>query len=128
MKDLAKASIIVFHNTLSREGKVGMFVFKTLSCFLGGTVVSKNYSKVILIDKMKALDIFGYLPGYTGCRQSFFYTYTAAALSAGISNVEELEDYGKQQLLHFRGQKPLLLQDKPEIVDVNTETQDVKEE
>ena len=118
LKQLAKAKIIVYHNTMSKDGLVGTFVFKTLSCFLGGTIIPRNYGKIVLVDKFQALDIFGYLPGYSGCRRSYFHTYTAAALSAGIENVDELEEYGKHHLLRHKAVTPLMIENvKPDKAD-----------
>lgn len=90
---------------MSQEGKVANFVFKTLSLFLGAMIIPESYEKIILIEKSTALEIFGCYPGYGDNRRGYFHTYVAVALSLGIENPEELEEYGKQRLLRYK-QKP----------------------
>ena len=78
------------------------FLFKTLSRFLGANIVPRTYDKIILIEKVSALDIFGYWPGYRACRRAYFHTYTADALAIGVQNPEELDEYGKHFLLRYK--------------------------
>ena len=113
IKSLSKSKILIYHNNLSEEGTLATFFFKTMSRFLGGAVIPGSYEKVILVEKIIALSVFGYQPTISCSRRGYFLAYTAFALALGIENVEELltGPYGKNRLLRHKGKTVLLLKD-----------------
>ena len=113
IKSLSKSKILIYHNNLSVEGTLATFFFKTMSRFLGGAVIPGSYEKVILVEKVTALTVFGYQPTISCSRRGYFLAYTAFALALGIENVEELltGPYGKNRLLRHKGKTVLLLKD-----------------
>ena len=113
IKSLSKSKILIYHNNLSEEGTPATFLFKTMSRFLGGAVIPGSYEKVILVEKITALTVFGYQPTISCSRRGYFLAYTAFALALGIENVEELltGPYDKNRLLRHKGKTVLLLKD-----------------
>ena len=116
LQDLLKGKILVYHNSMSHEGVLANFVFKTLARFLGGFTIPQNYDKIILVERLTALDSFGYQPGHVGSRRSYFYTYTALALSMGIESPEQLIDYGKHMMLRYR--KPVFKESNQKMLQL----------
>lgn len=76
--------------------------FKTLSHFLGGYHISRGVSKVILIEKHTAIQVFGYGCGIMCSRAGYFLSYTAYAKALGINDPKELTSYGKHYMLRHR--------------------------
>lgn len=111
IKALSKSKVLIYHNNLSEEGTLATFFFKTMSRFLGGTVIPSSYEKVILVEKVTALTVFGYQPTIRCSRRGYFLAYTAFALALGIENIDELltGPYGKNRLLRYKGKTEQLL-------------------
>lgn len=115
IKALSKSKVLIYHNHLSEEGTLATFFFKTLSRFLGGAVIPSSYEKVILVEKVTALSVFGYQPTIRCSRRGYFLAYTAFALSLGIDSIDDLitGPYGKNRLLRYKGRtEQLLIEDK----------------
>ena len=97
--DLASAKILIYHRQLSNNGEAIVYFFKCLSRVLGGHELSWQKEKIILIERLSAIDIFG---DYVNKQASYFLSYTSYALACGVKDPKCLEGYGKHKLIRFR--------------------------
>ena len=99
--DLASAKILIYHRQLSNNGEAIVYFFKCLSRVLGGHELLWQKEKIILIERLSAIDIFGDYVNKQASRASYFLSYTSYALACGVNDPKCLEGYGKHKLIRF---------------------------
>ena len=97
--NLCNAKLLIYHGTMSNNGKAIILFFKCLSEALGGHSLAWSIDKVILIEKRYALHIFGYYSEKQCSRAGYFLSYTPYALTASVKDPLRLEPYGKHKLI-----------------------------
>ena len=73
-----------------------------MSRVLGGHELSWQKEKIILIERLSTIDIFGDYVNKQASRASYFLSYTSYALACGVNDPKCLEGYGKHKLIRFR--------------------------
>lgn len=96
---LGNPSLVIYHMKLSCNGYMPVFALKTLSRYLGSYIIHASASKIILLEKKTAIDVFGYAHAHQGSLAGSYLTYTALALSIGVDDPLKLTDQGKKFLL-----------------------------
>ena len=71
--DLGSAKILIYHRQLSNNGEAIVYFFKCLSRVLGGHELSWQKEKIILIERLSAIDIFGDYVNKQASRASYFF-------------------------------------------------------
>ena len=72
-----------------------MFTITTMSHYLGGYIVHSSASKVLLLEKQTAIEIFGYAHAMQGSLVGNYLTFTGLVLSLGTKDFAQLTDGGK---------------------------------
>ncbi|KAI5060528.1 hypothetical protein GOP47_0024948 [Adiantum capillus-veneris] len=99
IKYLACPDLVIFHMKYSSDGYIPLFVYKTLSKYLGGYVLHPNATKVSLLEKECAINVFGYGHAMQGSLAGSYLAYTRYALAKGIKHYRDLSPSGKRFLL-----------------------------
>lgn len=102
LKAFPNKGVLIFHTKYSNSVYSPLLTFKTLSHFLGGHPISRGVSKVILLEKQAAIQVFGYGCGMMCSRAGYFLSYTAYAKALGIDDPKDLTPYGKHHMLRHR--------------------------
>ena len=123
--------VIIFHKDFSQDnGKFSLFALKVLSRFCGGYSMPLNAEKVIMVEKQFALRVFGIGFGCQALRSSYYLSYTAQAIAAGIKEPENLHPYGKRHFMRTRKIKVALdvLLAKENLLGIELMTEDKENE
>ena len=100
--------VLSFHMEYSKDTtKFPLFALKVLSRFCGGYNIAKNANRIVLIERQFALRIFGQGICCQALRAPYYLAYVAQALMLGITEANQLLEYGKRILMRSRGLHPL---------------------
>ena len=71
---LNKDTLAIFHIKYIENSQIPLLAFKALSKVVGSSPINKGVDKIILLEKHKAVRIFGYMLCLNVCRASYFAT------------------------------------------------------
>ena len=76
-----KDIIAIYHIKFTKNSHLPFLAFKALSKFVGSRPIGKGADKIVLIEKLEAIRIFGYMPGLNASRAASFATHGAYMLA-----------------------------------------------
>ena len=98
--------VLIFHMEYSKDtAKFPLFALKVLSRFCGGYNIAQNANRIVLIERQFALRIFGQGICCQALRAPYYLAYVAQALMLGITEADQLPEYGKRILMRSRKQR-----------------------
>ena len=105
--------------------KFPLFALKVLSRFCGGYSIAQNANLIVLIERQFALRRLGQGICCQALRDPYYLAYVAQALMLGISEADQLPEYGKRILMRSRKHRiaPSMLPQPPPIWPRNISTQ-----
>lgn len=101
-----KEIFVVFHNKYFDDASIPILALKALSRYTAYSSIPNNVTRIMLIDKIAAIRIFGYGPSFWPSRAGYFLCYSAYALGHGMKSVESLQGYTRKKFLRYRGEMP----------------------
>ena len=116
--------VVVFHASFSKDNaNFPLMAIKTLSRYLGGSLLRLNANKAILLERQAALRFFGEGPGLYTLRCKYYFTYAAYDLACGITYPNLLSDCRKKHLLRTaRPMEPIvpLIEEEEDVVETSS--------
>ena len=67
-----KEIFVVFHNKFSDDASIPILALKALSRYTGYSFIPNNVTRIMLIEKIASIRIFGYGPGFWPSRAGYF--------------------------------------------------------
>ncbi len=80
-----------------------MFALKVLSRFMGYYPLQMNSNKVLLLERLAALIIFGYGLGFQASRAGYCLCFSTYAIASKEKDDKILRSYNRKKYLRYRG-------------------------